>query len=301
MQPARLAGGGYRKARHGKVVIPRRIGLDPLAIKSRVLLIKQRVEHVLALLFQADAPSRRAHRVHHQRFGRVDEKTFVLEQRKEEVAIFPPRLGEPLIETAYGRERRAAAEAVGGDELRHLEPRRIAFVIRGARTQRHDQFPPRAGNPGAEGRQARFEPARRGQAVIVGECDNLPARGAPALVARYGRAAAAVSPQITDRDRCPFRPPLHHTPRLLRAGIVGDDDLVRSGIDRLQHQRAEAPPQQRRTFVAGYDDRGERYSFRPPLFLDQKRADGQRVERRCPEGFERVARRADNRLAARVE
>ena len=236
-----------QQAGDGSVVVPGRLSLNPLAIQPRMLLVEQRVVHVLALLRHAHAPFRRPDGMDHNCARRGNQPAVPFQQRKEKIAVLPPRRGEALVETADAIERRSAAEAVRRDKFRARQAGRVAFVIGRDLWQRHDQPSPRAVYPVRERRQPLAEPAPVRHAVVIGEGDDLRSRHAPAGIAGRRRPLAIGVAHVAELNLDPVRPQLDQAARFFAGAIVDHDHFVNRCIAFLQNQRREATVQQ---FVA---------------------------------------------------
>ena len=244
---------------HDGVVVPRRQRANLLPIQPRVLLEQQRVEQDLALLPDAHAPLRRAHRMIHHGFRRSDHFGFRFEERKEQVRILAPGGGESLIETADRLQRVAPHEAVRGNELRTVEMARIELVIGGRRFgQGHAHASCRGPGPGLHRPPSMLEPVAMRDRVVVGESDDFAQRHAPARIARAGRTARVLHRQIGDaRSRAhAIHPSQHHGAGQGIVAIVGDDDLIRPALEVLAQQGGEAAIHEMRPAI-GRDNDGD--------------------------------------------
>src|SRR5438874_919823 len=94
-----------------------------------MLLIEGGVEDVLTLLAQADRPRSRPERVNDNRVGSGGQAVASFGQGEEQIGIFPPWGGEPLVEPTDSLQRRSTIETVGSGELGLFKTGHVALEV----------------------------------------------------------------------------------------------------------------------------------------------------------------------------
>ena len=204
--------------------------------------------------------------MNHDRIVRSIHPMALFQQGEMQIAVLTPGGSEPLVETANGLQHVSSHEAVRGDELGVLQPGRVSLVVGRPSRQGHDHPARDRRGPGRERGHSLAEPVRIGDAIVVGESDDLAAGDSQPRVTRGGRAMSRDRRYVTNRLRRAGGPPLDLPTRELAAGVVGHDDLIRSRIEVLCDQRLEAPIKEIRPQVGRHDNRGVHVQTLPSGF-----------------------------------